>query len=149
VALVDVDALPKWASAGADTQAPHVDTRRLPGSEGEYEVDAPVGNCLLVMSEVHYPWWRVSIDDQPAVALRVNYTMMGVAVPRGRHVIRLWLEPRSAWIGGAVSVAALLAWIILTASCFRTNRITRFAESDDDGPSVDSRRTPAPARTRP
>ena len=118
VALVDVDALPQWVVAGPRTPLPHVDTGRLPGNDGEYEVDARDGDCLLVMSEVHYPWWRVSIDSQPAVALRVNYTMMGVVVPRGRHVIRLWLEPRSAWIGGAVSAAALLAWIILTASTF-------------------------------
>jgi hypothetical protein len=115
VALVDVDVLPQWMPAGTHPQPPHVDTRRLPGSEGEYAVDARDGDCLLVMSEVQYPWWRVSIDSQPAVALRVNYTMMGTVVPRGRHVIRLWLEPRSAWVGGAVSAAALLAWIILTA----------------------------------
>jgi hypothetical protein len=143
VALVDVDALQQWAPAGAHTQSPRVDIRRLPGSEGEYEVDARDGDCLLVMSEVHYPWWRASIDSQPAVPLRVNYTMMGVVVPRGRHIIRLWLEPRSAWIGGAVSAAALLAWIILTGSCFRSSGITRFEESDDAGPSADTRRTPA------
>jgi hypothetical protein len=143
VALVDVDALPHWAPAGAGTQSPHVDTRRLPGSEGEYEVDARDGDCLLVMSEVHYPWWRVSIDSHPAVPLRVNYTMMGLVVPRGRHIIRLWLEPRSAWIGGAVSAAALLAWMILTGSCLRTNGITRFEESDDAGPSADTQRNPA------
>jgi hypothetical protein len=143
LALVDLDALPQWAPAAAPTQSPHVDTRRLPGSEGEYEVDARDGDCLLVMSEVHYPWWRVSIDRQPAVPLRVNYTMMGVVVARGRHIIRLWLEPRSAWIGGAVSAAALLTWMLLTASCFRTNRITRFEGSGDAGPSADTQRNPA------
>jgi len=146
VALVDVDALPQWTPHAA-TQSPHVDARRLPGSDGEYEIDAPDSDCLLVMSEVQYPWWRVSIDGQPAAALRVNYTMVGVAVPRGRHVVRLWLEPRSAWIGGAVSAAALLAWVILTASCFRTSGITRFQEPVDAGPSADTRRIPAGFRT--
>jgi hypothetical protein len=121
VALVDVDALPQWMPGRADTQPPRVDTRRVPGNEGEYEVDAHDGDCLLVMSEVTYPWWRISIDGQPAVPLRVNYAMVGVVVPRGRHVIHLWLEPRSVWIGGAVSAAALLAWIIVTGPCFRSN----------------------------
>ncbi len=113
-ALVDVDALHEWSPPAAHTQPPHVNTRRVPGSEGEYEVDTQDGECLLVMSEVQYPWWRVSIDSQPAVLLRVNYTMMGVAVPRGQHIVHLWLEPRSAWIGGAVSAVALLALIVLT-----------------------------------
>jgi len=143
MALVDVDALPHWAPVGATAQSPHVETRRLPGSEGEYAVDAGDDDCLLVMSEVHYPWWRVSIDGQTATALRVNYTMLGVVVPKGRHVIRLWLAPRSAWIGGAVSAAALLVWIVLAASCFRTLGITRLQEPDDAGPSADSRHTPA------
>ena len=124
VALVDVGVLPDWSPTAAHTQSPRVDTRRVPGSDGEYEVDARDGDCLLVMSEVHYPWWRVSIDGQPAMPLRVNYTMVGVVVPRGRHIIRLWIEPRSTWIGGAVSGAALLAWIVLTGACFRTNRTT-------------------------
>jgi hypothetical protein len=126
LALVEVDALPQWAPAGAATQSAPVDARRLPGRDGEYEVDTADGDCLLVMSEVYYPWWRVSIDGEPAVALRVNYTMMGVPVSRGRHVIRLWLEPRSVWIGGAVSVAALFVWIVLAASCFGRSGITRF-----------------------
>jgi hypothetical protein len=124
VALVDAGVLPDWSPTAAHTQSPHVDTRRLPGSDGEYEVDARDGDCLLVMSEVHYRWWRVSIDSRPATPLRVNYTIVGVVVPRGRHVICLWIEPRSTWIGGAVSGAALLAWIIFTGACFRTNRTT-------------------------
>ena len=143
LALVDVDALPHWAPVGPATQSAHVETRRMPGSEGEYAVDAGDDDCLLVMSEVHYPWWRVSIDGHTATALRVNYTMLGVVVPKGHHAIRLWLAPRSAWIGGAVSAAALLVWIVLAASCFRTLGITRLQEPDDAGPSADSRHTPA------
>ena len=68
---------------------------------------------MLVLSEVQYPWWRTSIDDQRAVPLRVNYTMMGLVVPRGRHIVRLWLEPWSVRIGGGISAAAFTLWMML------------------------------------
>jgi hypothetical protein len=113
MALVDVDALPQWPSAPTDARSPRVVTRRLPGTEGEYEVDNGADDCMLVLSEVQYPWWRTSIDDQRAVPLRVNYTMMGLVVPRGRHIVRLWLEPWSVRIGGAISAAAFTLWMML------------------------------------
>jgi hypothetical protein len=122
MALVDVDALPQWPSAPTDARSPRVVTRRLPGTEGEYEVDNGADDCMLVLSEVQYPWWRTSIDDQRAVPLRVNYTMMGLVVPRGRHIVRLWLEPWSVRIGGAISAAAFTLWMMLV---FRRSTPTR------------------------
>jgi hypothetical protein len=69
--------------------------------------------CLLVIGEVYYPWWRVSIDDKPVEPGRVNYTMLGVAVPPGSHVVRLSIAPVSVWIGGAISGTGLLLWSAL------------------------------------
>jgi hypothetical protein len=69
--------------------------------------------CLLVLSEVYYPWWRVAIDDRPADLIRVNHTMLGVAVRPGSHVVQLSFEPVSVWIGGAMTGAALLLWGLL------------------------------------
>jgi len=66
--------------------------------------------CLLVIGEVYYPWWRVSIDDKPVELGRVNYTMLGVTVPPGSHVVRLSMAPVSVWIGGAISGTGLLLW---------------------------------------
>ena len=69
--------------------------------------------CLLVIGEVYYPWWRVYIDDEPVELGRVNYTMLGVTVPPGSHVVRLSIAPVSVWIGGAISVTGLLLWSAL------------------------------------
>jgi energy-converting hydrogenase Eha subunit A len=67
--------------------------------------------CLLVLSEVYYPWWRASVDESTVVPSRVNHTMIGLRVPSGAHVVRLWIEPLTVWIGGGIALAAFLFWI--------------------------------------
>ncbi len=64
--------------------------------------------CVLVVSEVSYPWWRASLDGAPVDVLRVNHAMVGIVIPAGSHLVRLWFRPVSVWIGGAVSGIALL-----------------------------------------
>jgi hypothetical protein len=71
--------------------------------------------CMLVISEVYYPWWRASIDEKPVALVPVNHTMLGVIVPPGSHVVRLWIAPVSVWTGGAVSGTALLLWAALVS----------------------------------
>jgi hypothetical protein len=78
--------------------------------------DAP---CVLVLSEVYYPWWRAAVDDVAADVARLNYTMIGVPVPAGSHVVRLWLRPMSIWIGGAISAVSALVWLGLAFSGFQ------------------------------
>ena len=107
VALVEPDTLPDWQGSGAAATAPEVlaqvdrQHRYLVGA------DAP---CVLVLSEVYYPWWRASVDDEDVEIARVNHTMIGIPVPPGSHVVRLWLEPRSIWWGGGVTLLSLFAF---------------------------------------
>jgi hypothetical protein len=69
--------------------------------------------CMLVMSEVYYPWWRASIDGRPLELSRVNYAMLGAAVSAGSHVVRLWMAPTTVWIGGIMSSVGLLSLLLL------------------------------------
>jgi hypothetical protein len=78
--------------------------------------------CLLVLGEVYYPWWRASIDSAPAATARVNHAMIGVPVSAGSHVVRLWLEPTSVWIGGAVSAGSVLACAAIATAGRRRRR---------------------------
>jgi hypothetical protein len=107
-ALVEPGALRGWKAGTADASAEIV----VDHTRSRYLVDSGT-SCLLVLSEVYYPWWRVSIDDRPAELVRVNYTMIGVVVPPGSHVVRLWIEPASLWIGGAITGTSLLLWSAL------------------------------------
>jgi hypothetical protein len=83
--------------------------------------DAP---CLLVLSEVYYPWWRASVDEGDVEIARVNHAMIGIPLAPGAHVVRLRLEPTSIWTGGAVTAVSVLAWAAVLVSSRRTTRVS-------------------------
>jgi hypothetical protein len=119
VALVEPNLLPDWKAPAAANGTREV--RAAVGRQLRYFVNS-TAPCLLVLGEVYYPWWRASIDNAPAVIARVNHAMIGVPVSAGSHVVRLWLEPTSVWIGGAVSVASVLACAAIAFAGGRTRR---------------------------
>lgn len=107
--LAESDALPDWKPAPQTTEAPIVSadvSRHL------YRVQAGTP-CVLVVSEQYYPWWRATVDEAPVAVSRINYAMMGIPIPAGVHKVRLSLRPTSVWIGEALSVASLMAWLWL------------------------------------
>lgn len=72
---------------------------------------------LLVISQNFYPGWQVEIDGVPTRLLRANYTLQGVAVPAGSHLIRLRYQPRYVIIGFALSsVGGLVIFCLLASS---------------------------------
>jgi uncharacterized membrane protein YfhO len=78
-----------------------------------------------VVSENDYPGWSATVDGHPAVAARVDYTLIGVPLPAGAHSIDLTYEDPLATTGVAITgitFAAALAWLALT---FRGRRTTR------------------------
>jgi hypothetical protein len=73
--------------------------------------------CMLVISEVSYPWWRATVDDRRVELHTVNHAMLGVVIPRGSHSVELKMSPMSVWIGGAISGISilLLGWLLFRA----------------------------------
>jgi hypothetical protein len=67
------------------------------------------GDAFLVLADVHYPGWRVWVDDEPAKLYRTNSCLRGVALPSGTHVVRFGFEPTSFKVGAALSAASMLA----------------------------------------
>ena len=74
---------------------------------------------LLVFSELYYiesvGHWEVSIDDQPAKALRVNYMLRAVEVPAGKHSI-VWTyvaADRGALYATELASSALIVLLVL------------------------------------
>jgi hypothetical protein len=79
----------------------------------EIETDAP-GRRLLVLTDVHYPGWAVSIDGQPATLSRANFAFRAVPVPAGRHRIVFAYRPASVRAGlslSALAGAALIGFV--------------------------------------
>jgi hypothetical protein len=72
--------------------------------------------ALLVVTDTHYPGWRVRVGDASAALLRVDYAFRGVVVPPGPHEVTFEYAPRSVAWGAALSAFGLLLaaalWIL-------------------------------------
>ncbi len=68
---------------------------------------------ILVLSQTHYPGWRVEVDGSPAALLRADYGFDGVALSPGRHRVRFALVPNSLRIGALMTAAALAFCAVL------------------------------------
>jgi hypothetical protein len=79
-------------------------------AEGFNEVRLVAGVAepsILVLSQTHYPGWRVEVDGARAPLLRADYGFDGVALAPGRHRVRFALVPNSLRIGAVTTAAAL------------------------------------------
>lgn len=84
-------------------------------------------NGVLLLSEIWYPAWRVTIDGQPAELLRANYSLRAVAVPQGSHVVRWVYDSQPFRTGAWISTATLVlvaAGLVLTLRTSSTKRNT-------------------------
>ena len=78
-------------------------------------------NCVAVIAESYYPFWKATVDGQPAEVLRVDCALMGLNLTGGHHDIVLRYEPpRSYAMAGIVSMAALV--VCLGIIVFPTKR---------------------------
>ncbi|WZO97419.1 hypothetical protein EP7_004452 [Isosphaeraceae bacterium EP7] len=62
---------------------------------------------IVVLADVFYPGWTLTIDDKPAPILRANRAMRGAGVPSGRHKLVYTYNPVSFRNGLFLSTAAL------------------------------------------
>jgi len=82
--------------------------------ELEAHLDRP---GLVILSDIYYPGWRLTIDGQPAPVYRVNRAMRGAAVKAGTHRLVYTYDPDSFRQGGAISLGAIGLWLVLGAFC--------------------------------
>jgi hypothetical protein len=67
---------------------------------------------LLMLSEIHYPGWRATVDGQPVPILRADYILRGVPIPAGQHRVELVYRPLSFIWGAVISGITLLALVV-------------------------------------
>lgn len=105
---VVLEARPTLSLLGSGEPAGRALARRVDDQalEIDTESDRP---AYLVLSEIHYPGWRATMDGAPAPLERADYLLTAVALPAGRHRVRYSYEPRSVQVGAAITGLALLA----------------------------------------
>ena len=74
---------------------------------------------LVVLADVDYPGWELTIDGSSAPIYRVNGAMRGAAVSAGRHRLVYTYAPRSFKIGRLVSIGGLATLMVLGVACRR------------------------------
>jgi Bacterial membrane protein YfhO len=78
----------------------------------QVDTDSP---AFLVLSDAYYPGWRATVDGNSSYIYRTDYTLRGILVPRGSHVVQFEYRPKSFFVGASVSAASALILIMLLA----------------------------------
>ena len=68
---------------------------------------------FLVVSENYYPGWKAEIDGVRTEVYRTNYSLLGIFVPQGGHIVRLNFFPDSLLISIMISIASFFLFVIL------------------------------------
>jgi hypothetical protein len=66
---------------------------------------------ILLLSEIWYPSWQVTIDGAPAKLLRADYSLRGVAVPAGTHTVTMEFRSSAFRTGMWVSLVTFIVAI--------------------------------------
>jgi hypothetical protein len=72
---------------------------------------------LVVLADVYYPGWELTIDGKPEPIYRVNRMMRGAAVSAGKHHLVYTYAPQSFRVGGMLSLAGLALLAVLGVVC--------------------------------
>lgn len=90
--------------------------RELPGSPAHlrFQVNSH-GPTFLVVQQNFTKGWQARIDGERVPVQRANFSRMGIAVPRGTHLVELVLDPTAYLVGGSGPVLFLLSlWALRT-----------------------------------
>ncbi len=90
-------------------------TRNDPGHM-TFKLDKPApANASLIVSENYYPGWVATVDGKPAVAARVDYTLIGVPLTAGATVVDLTFTSHVYELGKMITLGAAvlaLGWLL-------------------------------------
>jgi hypothetical protein len=116
-----------WEKASPEP-APQV--RELRPKRIVIDADSATGGTLI-LTELMYPGWTVTIDGQSAEPLKIEQMFRGVEVPAGRHEV-VWLyHPRSLYWGLLASaITLLLLAAIAHIAYWHPQRLTFAAEDE-------------------
>jgi len=65
------------------------------------------GHALVTLTDLYFPGWFASVDDEPAKVWKTNAMFRGVDVGPGVHRVRLDYRPLSLKLGAAAALVGL------------------------------------------
>jgi hypothetical protein len=109
---------------------------------GTVLVDARTPGVVLIRNP-YAPGWQATVDGRPARVMPADFVDMAVAVPAGRHVVRMTYSDPAIGRGLLGSGAALV--ILLALAGIAT---LRYRRREGEGLGMDFEREPHPATTQ-
>ena len=91
---------------------------------GKIVVDAR-RDGLLVLSQDWEAGWHATVDGRSVPVLRVNGLVIGLTVPRGRHVVRLAFQPPRLQLGTVITLLGVLALFLAAPLVSLARRVLR------------------------
>jgi len=80
---------------------------------------------FVILNDVNYPGWRVSVDGKARELLTANYLFQAVYVPSGRHEVEFAFRPMSFFVGLFISVLTLIFMLLRLFSDQRKRLLKR------------------------
>ncbi|WP_242158449.1 YfhO family protein [Aestuariivivens sediminis] len=69
---------------------------------------------FAVFSEIYYRYgWKAFIDGQESSHIRVNYTLRGMEIPKGTHIIEFKFDPEVVKTGSKITLMSSILFVLL------------------------------------
>ncbi len=108
----DKEALQRGFSGVLPTSRENVVLTRYESDRVELDVSLETPG-MVVLSDIYYPGWTLTIDGVPAPVYRANRMMRGAAVKSGKHKLVYQYRPRSVQVGLIISALGLISLVSL------------------------------------
>ncbi len=72
---------------------------------------------LVILADLYYPGWELTIDGRPAPIYKVNRLMRGAAVPAGTHRLVYSYAARTFQAGRVLSIVGMVVFALLAVAC--------------------------------
>ncbi len=100
---------PSAREAGAMTNGAAIEVSSVAVSAHRIEATVNAASPgLVVIAQTFFPGWHATVDGKTTALWRANGAFQALAVPSGKHQVRVEYSSRMARAGAAVSAAALL-----------------------------------------
>ncbi len=99
-------------------------------NEITYDASSSKGG-VAVFSEIYYPGWTAAVDGREVPVARADYVLRAVALPAGKHEVRLTFKPRSVRVTETAAYAGYAVLLLAAAGGVLCRR--RAAEKEKAG----------------
>jgi hypothetical protein len=118
----DAEVVAAWQAPAADATNDRCQIVRYEPDRVEVEVET-LARGLIVLADLYFPGWTVTVDGEATPIVRTNRIMRGVPLRRGKHRVVFEYKPLSVRAGAAITLLSLMA--ILSALAFTWWRARR------------------------